>query len=75
MQRVCVTEMSVRAQQCQSTTHLNADVEEKSHRGTVYSIQHNHIATLMTRRASHPQYTMGILRSRIVDKGPGVQAG
>jgi len=29
----------------------------------------------MTRRALHPQYTMGVLRSRIVDKGPGVQAG
>jgi len=29
----------------------------------------------MTRRASHPQYTMGILRSRIEDKGPGIQVG
>jgi len=29
----------------------------------------------MTRRASHPQYTMGILRSRMLDKGPGVQVG
>jgi len=31
--------------------------------------------TIMTRRASHPQYIMGILRTRIVDKGPGVQVG
>jgi len=31
--------------------------------------------SIMTRRASHPQYTMGILGSRILDKGPGVQVG
>jgi len=30
---------------------------------------------VMTRKASHPQYTMGILRSRILDKGLGVKVG
>jgi len=30
---------------------------------------------IMTRRASHPQYTMRILGSRIEDKGPGSQIG
>jgi len=29
----------------------------------------------MTRRASHPQYTVGILRSRMMDTGSGVQVG
>ena len=34
-----------------------------------------YVGCAMTRRASHPQYTMGIIRSRIMDKGPGVQVG
>ena len=39
------------------------------------SVVNSRLTTVMTRRASHPQYTMGILRSWIVDKGPGIQVG
>jgi len=38
-------------------------------------VQISQTSSGMTRRASHPQYTMGILGSRIEDKGPGSQVG
>jgi len=52
-----------------------SDIAHTLSYGPQVSLNQKYYHITMTRRASHPQYTMGILGSRIMDKGPGVQVG